>query len=119
MADIVVSVHFAFLVFVVGGGLLVAHWPRVAWLHVPAVIWGALVQFCDWPCPLTDLEFALRGSPADAGLVARLLLPVIYPDLIRPGVLTPSLRIGIGLFVVAINAAAYGYVFRKRRRAAT
>lgn len=40
-ADLVVAVHAAFVVFVVFGGLLVAHWPRLAWVHVPAAAWAS------------------------------------------------------------------------------
>ena len=118
-ADGIVAAHFAFVVFVVGGGVLVLRWPHVAWLHLPAAAWGAAVEFAALPCPLTELEFALRGTPTE-GFIARLLLPVLYPDLIRPGVLTPGLRIALGTAVVAINAAFYGYAVKKhwRRRSA-
>ena len=115
-ADAVVAVHFAFVVFVVGGGLLVLRWPRVAWLHLPAAVWGALVEFANLPCPLTEWEYALRGTPQDAGFVARLLLPVLYPDLIRPGLLTPALQVALGSAVVIVNGAIYGYAIRRRRR---
>ena len=101
---------------VLAGGALVVRWPRMAWLHLPAVFWGALVQLADLPCPLTDLEFALRGEPDGAGFVARLLMPVLYPDLISPGVLTPGVRIGIGCVVIVVNVAFYGYAVRKRSR---
>ena len=117
-ADGVVAAHFAFVVFVIGGGALVVRWPRMAWLHLPAVVWGALVQLADLPCPLTDWEFALRGQAEGAGFVARLLMPVLYPDLISPGVLTPGVRIGIGCIVIGVNVAFYGYAVRKHRRRA-
>lgn len=115
-ADVVVATHFAFVVFVVGGGLLVLRWPRVAWLHLPAAAWGALVEFANLPCPLTELEYALSGATEDGGFVARLLLPVLYPDLIRPGVLTRPVQIALGCTVVALNAAVYGWAFTRRRR---
>ena len=117
-ADVVVAAHFAFVVFVVLGGLLVLRWPALAWLHLPAAIWGALVELADLPCPLTSLEFALRDSGGEGGFVARLLLPLLYPDLIRPGTLTPGLRIALGSFVVLVNAAIYAWIVRKHRRKA-
>lgn len=116
LAEAVVAVHFAFVVFVVVGGLLVLRWPRMAWVHLPAAFWGALVEFANLPCPLTELEYALHDGQQEAGFVARLLLPVLYPDLIRPGVLTPSLRIALGSVVVIVNAAIYGYAISRRRR---
>ena len=114
--DVVVALHFAFVVFVVAGGLLTLRWQWVAWLHLPAAFWGALVEFADLPCPLTTLEYALSGAPQDAGFVARLLLPVLYPDLIRPGLLTPGLQFALGSAVVIVNAAVYGYAIRRRRQ---
>jgi uncharacterized protein DUF2784 len=59
-ADLVVAVHAAFVVFVVLGGLLVARWPRLAWVHVPAAAWGVFIEFRGWICPLTPLENYLR-----------------------------------------------------------
>ena len=99
------------------GGLLVLRWRWLAWLHLPAAAWGALVELADLPCPLTSLEFALQGAAAETGFVARLLLPVLYPDLLRPGTLTPDVRIALGCIVVAINAIVYGCAFKRRRRA--
>ena len=116
LADAVVAAHFAFVVFVVGGGILVLRWPRMAWLHLPAAFWGALVEFANLPCPLTELEYALHDGRQEAGFVARLLLPILYPDLIRAGMLTPSLRIALGSVVVIVNAAIYGYAISRRHR---
>ena len=116
-ADAVVVAHFGFVVFVVFGGLLVLRWPRVAWAHVPAAVWGALVQFADWMCPLTHLEAALRDQPIGGSFIDQTLLPLLYPDLLREGILTPDARIGIGAIVVAVNAAVYCFAaWRWRRR---
>src|SRR5262245_65287315 len=84
LADLVVVVHLAFIAFVVLGGLLALRWRWIPWLHVPAVVWGALLEFRGWTCPLTPLEDWLRGrggagaSPPD--FVDRYLLPVVYPE---------------------------------------
>ena len=118
-ADAIVALHFAFVVFVVGGGLLVLRWPRVAWLHLPAALWGALVEFANLPCPLTELEYALSPTDQNDAFVARLLMPLLYPDLIRPGVLTRPVQIALGCVVVALNAGVYGCAFRRHRRATT
>ena len=59
-ADVVVGVHAAFVIFVVLGGLLVVRWPRLVWVHLPAVAWGVLIEFAGWTCPLTPLEKYLR-----------------------------------------------------------
>lgn len=56
LADTVVLAHVAFVLFVVLGGLLALRWPRVAWVHIPAAMWGVVVEWADWMCPLTPLE---------------------------------------------------------------
>ncbi|MGM0611315.1 MAG: DUF2784 domain-containing protein, partial [Thermodesulfobacteriota bacterium] len=67
LADAVVVLHFAFIVFVVLGGLLVLKWPKAAFLHLPAAAWGALVEFFGWYCPLTPLEIRLRYEAYESG----------------------------------------------------
>jgi len=53
LADLVVTLHLLFVLFVLLGGLLALRWPRVAWLHLPAAVWGALIEFTGGICPLT------------------------------------------------------------------
>jgi len=53
LADLVIVVHLAFVLFAVLGGLLVLRWKRCAWQHVPPVLWAALIEFGGWVCPLT------------------------------------------------------------------
>jgi hypothetical protein len=65
VANLVLVVHFAFVLFVVLGGLLVLRWPRLAYIHIPAAVWGAWIEFSGRICPLTPLENALRvATPA-------------------------------------------------------
>ena len=111
LADLVVGIHFAFVLFVVLGGLLTVKWRRVMWLHVSAAFWGAVVEFSGWICPLTPLEIWLRRKAGEAGyrsdFVARYLLPVLYPE-----GLTRGMQIVLGVSVVAVNLAIYGWVLR-------
>ena len=108
-ADVVVLVHFGFIVFVAGGGLLVLRYPRVAWLHIPATVWGVSVQFGDWVCPLTYLEHALREDATGGGFIERSLMPIIYPDLLQDGILTPAVRVGLGFALLTLNIVIYGF----------
>jgi Protein of Unknown function (DUF2784) len=62
-ADLVVIIHLLFIGFVVGGVFLAWRWPRIVWAHIPAVIYGALVEFAGFTCPLTLLENDLRRHP--------------------------------------------------------
>src|SRR6266480_3518283 len=83
-ADAVLVVHFAFVLFALLGGLLVLRTPGLAWLHLPAVVWAAFVEFTGRICPLTPLEVALRQAAGDAGyagdFLEHYLLAVIYPE---------------------------------------
>ena len=39
LADVVLLLHLAFIVFVIVGGLFLRRWPHLPWLHLPAVLW--------------------------------------------------------------------------------
>lgn len=113
-ADALVVVHLAFVVFVVVGGFLVWRWPRLVWIHLPAALWGGLIEFSGWICPLTPLENRLRQMAGDSGFeggfIEHYIIPVVYP----PG-LTRGLQLAIGATVVLVNAATYTiYLTRKR-----
>jgi hypothetical protein len=115
LADLVVGVHMLFVVFVVLGGLLVPRWPRMVWLHLPAAVWGALIEFAGWICPLTPLEQRLRGLAGEAGyrggFIEHYALPVLYPAGI-----TREVQLALGVLVVVLNLAVYGYVLRRAAR---
>ena len=113
LADLVVGLHFVFVVFVVVGGLLVLRWPKLAYLHIPAVVYGAAIEFAGWICPLTPLENSLRRQAGEAGystgFVEHYLLPVLYPS-----ALTRNIQLLLGVLVIGVNLAIYRYVFRRR-----
>jgi hypothetical protein len=118
LADLVLLVHAAFVLFVVLGGFAVLRWPRLAWIHLPAAAWGAVIEFAGWICPLTPLENRLRGLAGDAGyqggFVEHYLLALLYP-----ATLDRSIQVGLGLAVIAVNLVAYGWVAARRRTQAT
>ena len=99
LADLVLILHLAFVAFVLCGGLFVLKRRWVAWLHLPAVAWGAVVEFTGWICPLTPLENWLReqgGETTYAGdFIARYLQPILYPD-----ALTPDIQVMLGALVL-------------------
>jgi hypothetical protein len=115
LADGVVLVHGLFVLFVVAGGFLATRWPRVAWIHLPAAIWGALIEFAGWICPLTPLENLLRQRAGQAGysggFVDHYILGALYPS-----GLTPTVQVILGVLVIAINGIAYRRVWTRRRR---
>lgn len=113
LADVTVVVHFAFVLFVVGGAILVWRYPRLAWLHIPAAVWGAFIEFAGWICPLTPLENWLRKQggeqPYAASFVEQYLIPVLYPKS-----LTPTVQWVLGGLVVLINVILYTLIVRRR-----
>jgi hypothetical protein len=114
LADAVVVLHLGFVGFVVLGGLLVLRWPRAAWGHLPAALWGVWVEFTGRICPLTPLENWLRrqggGADYSASFVEHYLIPVLYP-----AALTRELQWILGGIVIAVNAAVYAVVLLTRR----
>jgi hypothetical protein len=115
LADLVVLLHSAFVLFVVLGGLLALRWPRAAWFHLPAALWGAGIEFAAGVCPLTPLENHLRRLGGEAGyaggFVEHYVLPVLYP-----AGLTQGVQLVLGTFVVVLNVVVYTAVWRRRRK---
>lgn len=114
LADAVVLVHLLFVAFVVAGGALLWRWPRVAWLHLPAALWGVAVEWTGWICPLTPLENRLRHAAGqqgyEGGFVERYLLPLLYPE-----ALARDTQLVLGAAVLAINIVCYALWWRRRR----
>ena len=111
-ADVLVVIHLLFIGFVLGGVFLAWRWPWIVWAHIPAVIYGALVEFAGFTCPLTLLENDLRRRAGQAGyrggFIAHYLVKVIYP----PG-LTRGMQIGLGLLVLLVAIIGYRGFLRR------
>jgi Protein of Unknown function (DUF2784) len=111
-ADLVVAVHLLFICFVVGGAFLGWRWPRIIWVYLPVAVYGALIEFIGFTCPLTPLENYLRRRAGEAGyrggFIAHYLLRVIYPR-----GLTREVQVGLGVLVVVIAVTGCaGYLHR-------
>ena len=113
VADLVVVIHFSFVLFVILGGLLVLRWPRLAYVHLPAAAWGVLIELTGWICPLTPLEQSLRqrtgGQGYSGSFIEHYLLPVLYPS-----ALTRDIQLVLGSVALAVNLGIYAYVLRRR-----
>jgi hypothetical protein len=114
LADLVVVIHFCFVLFVILGGLLVLRWPRLAYLHLPAATWGVLIEVAGWVCPLTPLEQSLRLKAGEQGysgsFIEHYVLPLLYPS-----ALTRTIQVVLGIIVIAVNLGIYGYLLRRQR----
>jgi hypothetical protein len=117
LADLTVLAHAIFVLFVVCGGLAVLRRPRLAWLHLPAATWGAVVEFKGWICPLTYAEnyFRRLGGEGryDVSFIDHYLEPILYPS-----GLTSKSQMVMGLGVVGVNAVIYAFLLRKCLRIA-
>ena len=118
LADFVLIVHFAFVVFAIFGAFLVVRWRWLVWIHVPLALWAAVVELTGWPCPLTPLEHWLRNKSGmavqDIGFVEGYLLPLIYPT-----ALTRGLQIVLGAIVLGMNGLIYWWALRRHFRVRT
>jgi hypothetical protein len=117
LADLVLVLHFAFVIFAVFGGALVLRYPNMLKVHLLALSWAIVVQWADWVCPLTPLENYLRGLGGEAGydgsFVEHFVLKILYPQ-----ELTPELRTTLGLALIIMNVAIYTFVMAGKRRQA-
>jgi hypothetical protein len=116
LADLTAVFHFLFILFIVFGGLSAFYRKWMAWVHLPAALWGVLIELFGWYCPLTPLENAFRLAADqkgyEGGFVQHYLMPLIYP-----GELTRGIQTMLGILVFAFNALVYGFViFRWRKR---
>ena len=112
LANAVVSIHALFILFVVLGGFLAWRRRWIAAVHIPCAIWGVLIEYRGWMCPLTPVENALRAKAGQqgysGGFIEHYLMPTIYPS-----GLTPRVQALLGTFVLVVNAFAYTVLLRR------
>jgi hypothetical protein len=115
LADAVLVLHLAFIVFAMLGGLAVLRWPRLAWVHLPAMLWAAGITLAGGICPLTPLENRLRAAGGETGyhgsFIEHYLMSVVYP-----AGLTRGTQIALGFLLLAFNAVVYLRFVGKRGR---
>jgi len=109
LADLTLILHAVFVAYVMLGAWLVLRWPRTAWIHVPAALWGAGIELLGGICPLTPLENHFRRLAGEqgyaSGFIEHYVVPVLYPD-----ALTRRVQVMLGVLVLVTNAAVYGWV---------
>ena len=114
-ADLVLALHLGFIAFVVLGGLLVLRYRWMAYLHIPAAVWGAFVEISGRICPLTTWENSLRQSAGESGyaesFVEHYLVPIIYPT-----GLTRSLQFALAGLVIVANIVIYGWLLYRWKK---
>lgn len=114
LADLVVVFHFAVVIFVICGGLLVVRWRPAAWVHLPVVAWVIFAEWFHRICPLTFLENWFLDRAGVAGyredFVSHYIVPVLYPQ-----GLTHRVQVVLGTSIFLINAVMYAIAFQRKR----
>jgi len=114
LADLILVTHLGFVVFVTVGALAVYFRPRLAFLHVPCLAYGAALELIGWICPLTPLEQDLRLQAGQRGYTGGFIEHYVG-GLLYPGD-WDALRVWLGLSLVAFNVVIYSLVFARTRR---
>jgi hypothetical protein len=113
MAACVLSLHAAYIAWVIFGAFFTRGRPRLAALHVATLVYGVIVEIFDFWCPLTALEewLDVRGqvSAYHGSFLLHYLDAVVYPD-IPPNVLTAG-----AVAVCILNLWIYTRRVRVRR----
>jgi hypothetical protein len=112
LADIVLIIHIAFVLYALLGAFLVLKWRWTVWVHLPAAFWAAFIEFTGWICPLTPLENMLRHQARDSvyhtGFIEHYILPVLYP-----AALNENTQFILGIIVLLVNLSIYGWIFKR------
>ena len=115
LADAVLLIHGCFVLFVVFGGALCWFSLRWLWLHLPALVWGVVLEWSGWICPLTPLEGSLRRLARQEGIAPGVIEPYLLP-LLYPVGLTRDTQWKLAAGLVLINILIYGLVWWRYQR---
>lgn len=116
LADAVLVTHAVFVAWVIFGVFAVWRWPRLAVLHLPALLWGIWIEVSGRVCPLTPLEVSLRRRAGESGYAGGFIDHYVGPILYPAGLTREAQWIGAGL-LAAVNVVVYGLlVVRAVRR---
>ena len=119
-ADLILALHFAFVLFVIGGLplILIGAWrgwawvraPKFRYLHLAAIVFVAAEALLGLACPLTVWEDALRGGMQERGFIERWVAPLLYYDL--PGWVFTIAYVGFA----AVVASTFRCIQPRRRK---
>ena len=114
-ADIILIIHFLFILFVIFGALLFFVAKKIVFIHIPAIIWGSYIELTHSICPLTYLEnwFLHKANLTiySEGFIQNYLVPIVYPMN-----LTKDLQIFLGIGLIVINIVIYAFIFVKLKK---
>jgi hypothetical protein len=117
LADMVMLLHFGFIILVIFGGLLALYRQQFALIHLPALVWALFLEFNPGTfCPLTPLEQTWRQRAGESsyggGFIEHYLSPTIYPNHMTAGD-----QYFIGVALLLFNLLIYWGVYKRWRSA--
>lgn len=115
LADLILILHFCFVLFAVFGGLLVLRWRWLWKLHIPAIVWGFMVQYFVWICPLTSWENYFRELGGEAGYEGD-FIEYYISAIIYPGFISLQTHLLLAILLVVFNLLIYAFLFRRLLR---
>jgi len=114
-ANLILFVHFIFILFVIFGALLFFASTKIIFIHIPALIWGIYIELTNSICPLTYLEnwFLHKANLTtySEGFIQNYLVSIVYPTN-----LTKNLQIYLGIGLIVINIIIYAFIFSKLKK---
>ena len=114
-ANLILFVHFIFILFVVFGALLFFASSKIIFIHIPAFIWGSYITLTNSICPLTYLEnwFLNKANlkTYSEGFIQNYLVSIVYPIN-----LTKDLQIYLGISLILINMVIYAFIYYKMKK---
>jgi hypothetical protein len=112
LADTMVGIHYAFMVYLVVGGFIAWRWRKTIILHALAAIWAILIITTKVPCPLTALQNQFRERAGQPPLTSSFI------NLYVRGTLYPSQEQTLAriLLAVVILVSCVGFLRLRRTR---
>ncbi len=111
----VALLHGAVVLFFLTGSLLALRRPGLLYVHAPMALAILALALAGQPCPLTDLELALRDAagvaPYTGGFLGHYVLSPFGVD-----VRTTAAQVGIHVTAVVPNLVGYGLAALRSRR---
>ena len=113
-ATLALLLHFSFILFVIFGAILILKFKKIIYVHIPAVAWGAYIEFSHSICPLTHLEnFFLKKAGKDqysVDFIENYIFKIIYPP-----ALNYEIQTYLGVILIFVNLLIYYYIVKKIR----
>ena len=114
LATLTLLLHFSFILFVIFGALLILRFKKIIYFHIPAVAWGAYIEFSHSICPLTHLEnyFLKKAGKNQYSIdfIENYVFKIIYPP-----ALNYEIQTYLGVILIFVNLVIYYYIVKKSR----